>query len=195
MLLLPPTGARELTLSSLRVVSKMTLAGHHGRAVTTSLASDQHREPCASGEPLTTTIRPVQGGPDRSCDHAELAVEEHLFQPMNKQMCEGYTTQLRGSLTAVYVIPTTPAASAIRSNRAPKCFTGAAPLEASSCQYSSTASSGQDEVGTTRRTLSGRPRHSGRLAYESHNTALPPWTPVRGRILSPRTTGRRRHAR
>ena len=62
-------------------------------------------------------------------------------------------------------------------------------------EATSTASSGQDEVGTTRRTLSGRPRRSGRLAYESHNTALPPWTPVRGRILSPRTTGRRRHAR
>ena len=182
-------------MSSLLVVRTRALACHYGRAVTTWPSSDKHHAPYASRELLTTTLRPVQGGLDRSCDHAELAVEEHLFQPMNKQMCEGYTTQLRGSLTAVYVIPTTPAASAIRSNRAPKCFTGAAPLEASSCQYSSTASSGQDEVGTTRRTLSGRPRHSGRLAYESHNTALPPWTPVRGRILSPRTTGRRRHAR
>ena len=173
----------------------MALAGHHGRAVNTYLASDQHRAPYASGEPLTTTIRPVQGGPDRSCDHAELAVEEHLFQPMNQQMCEGYTTQLRGSLTSVYFITTTPAASAIRSNRAPKCFTGAAPLESSNCQYASTASSGQDEVGTTRRTLSGRPRHMRRLAYESHSTALPPRKPARGRILSPRTAGRRRHAR
>ena len=173
----------------------MALAGHHGRAVNTYLASDQHRAPYASGEPLTTTIRPVQGGPDRSCDHAELAVEEHLFQPTNQQMYEGYTTQLRGSLTSVYFITTTPAASAIRSNRAPKCFTGAAPLESSSCQYASTASSGQDEVGTTRRTLSGRPRHMRRLAYESHSTALPPRKPARGRILSPRTAGRRRHAR
>ena len=182
-------------MSSSQAGRTRALACHYGRAVTTWPSSDKHHAPYASRELLTTTLRPVQGGLDRSCDHAELAVEEHLFQPMNKQMCEGYTTQLRGSLTAVYVIPTTPAASAIRSNRAPKCFTGAAPLEASSCQYSSTASSGQDEVGTTRRTLSGRPRHSGRLAYESHNTALPPWTPVRGRILSPRTTGRRRHAR
>ena len=48
------------TRSSLRVVSKMALAGHHGRAVTTFLASDQHRASYASGEPLTTTIRPVQ---------------------------------------------------------------------------------------------------------------------------------------
>ena len=182
-------------MSSSQAGRTRALACHYGRAVTTWPSSDKHHAPYASRELLTTTLRPVQGGLDRSCDHAELAVEEHLFQPMNQQMCEGYTTQLRGSLTAVYVIPTTPAASAIRSNRAPKCFTGAAPLEASSCQYSSTASSGQDEVGTTRRTLSGRPRHSGRLAYESHNTALPPWTPVRGRILSPRTTGRRRHAR
>ena len=182
-------------MSSSLVVRTRVLACHYGGAVTTRPISDQHYAPYASRELLTTAIRPVQGGPDRSCDHAELAVEEHLFQPMNQQMCEGCTTQLRGSLTSVYIISTTPAASAIRSTRAPKCFTGAAPLEASSCQYASTARSDQDEVGTTRWTLSGRPRHVRRPAYESHNTALSPWTPVRGRIRSPRTTGLRRHAR
>ena len=182
-------------MSSSQAGRTRALACHYGRAVTTWPSSDKHHAPYASRELLTTTLRPVQGGLDRSCDHAELAVEEHLFQPMNQQMCEGYTTQLRGSLTSVYFITTTPAASAIRSNRAPKCFTGAAPLEASSCQYASTARSDQDEVGTTRWTLSGRPRHVRRPAYESHNTALPPWTPVRGRVRSPRTTGRRRHAR
>ena len=121
-------------MSSSQAGRTRALACHYGRAVTTWPSSDKHHAPYASRELLTTTLRPVQGGLDRSCDHAELAVEEHLFQPMNKQMCEGYTTQLRGSLTAVYVIPTTPAASAIRSNRAPKCFTGAAPLTSGGVQ-------------------------------------------------------------
>ena len=60
MLLLPPTSARELTMSSLVVVKMRAPAGHHGRTVTTFLASNQHRASYASGEPLTTTIRPVQ---------------------------------------------------------------------------------------------------------------------------------------
>ena len=60
MLLLPPTSARELTMRSLVVVRMRAPAGHHGRTVTTFLASDQHRASYASGEPLTTTIRPVQ---------------------------------------------------------------------------------------------------------------------------------------